>query len=87
MTYDGYDFDGYIQLNYQEMSRLKNGEQFVTVIRPANKKNICAYGYPGDTLGATEKDSLRPQFNVKMVSTFLTNGQWIMVLARLTNPM
>jgi len=86
MTFDGYDFDGYIELNHQEMSRLKNGDQFLTVVRPANKKNVCTYGYPGDTLGATETGSMRPQYNVKMVSNFLANGQWIMVLARLTNP-
>ena len=85
MTFDGYDFDGYIELDDQEMSRLKNGDNFLTVIRSANKKNICSYGFPGDRLGATETGSVRPQYNVKMVSNFLANGKWIMVLARLTN--
>lgn len=83
MTYS--DFDGYIELNTHEMMRLKSGEKFLTVIRPATKNNITKCGSPGDTLGARETDSLSPQYNVKVVSNFLTNGQWITVLARLVN--
>ena len=85
MTYDSYDFDGYIELNHQEISRLRNGDQFLTVIRQANRSNICNYGYPGDTLGATETGGIQPQYNVKMLSIFLANGQLIMVLARMKN--
>ena len=84
MTYTAYDFDGYIELDGQEMSRLKNGEKFVTVIRPAAQKSSCIkYGSPGDTVGARATDNMRPQFNLKMVSNFFANGQWIMVFSRL----
>jgi hypothetical protein len=86
MTYDYFEFDGYIELDRKEMARLKNGEKFVTVIRPA-ANNISKYGAPGVTLGATETNSMRPQFNLKMVSSFFTNGEWIMVFARLKNAM
>lgn len=85
MTYIGDDFDGYIKLNANEMLKLKNGHKFLTVIRPTTKTHICLYGYPGDSLGATEKNSLHPQYNMKMVSRFLNNGKWIMVLARLSS--
>ena len=78
-----YDFDGYIQLDHQEMSRFKNGDAFVSVVRPATENSMAKYGYPGDTLGATEADSLRPEFNVRVVSNFVSNGKWITVLHRL----
>ncbi len=77
------DFDGYIELDGQEMSRLKNGEKFLTIIRPAKQSSPAKYGCPGDTLGARETNSMRPQFNLKMVSNFFANGQWIMVFSRL----
>jgi hypothetical protein len=83
MDYKIYDFDGYIQLDRQEMSRFKNGDDFVSVVRPATGNYMAKYGCPGDTLGATEADSLRPQFNVRVVSNFVSNGKWITVLHRL----
>lgn len=79
----GEEFDGYIELNSKEMLRLKNGDKFLTIIRPATKSHICKYGFPGDTLGATESNSFRPQYNVKLVSRFLNKGKWILVLAKL----
>jgi hypothetical protein len=85
MTDDGYDFDGYIELNTQEMNRLNNGDKFLTVIRSAKTNNVCRYGYPGDILGAKESNSLRPKYNVKVVSNFLSKDKWIIVLARLHN--
>jgi hypothetical protein len=86
MTFDAYDFDGYIELDRQEIARLQNGEKFVTVIRPVNQNSNCVYGHPGDTLGATESGSLRPQYNLKVVSNFFANGKLILVLARLSDP-
>ena len=83
MTHADCDFDGYIELNGQEMSRLNNGEKFLTVIRPAAPSNYIKYGCPGDTLGARETNNMRPQFNLKMVSNFFANDQWIMVFTRL----
>ena len=83
MTYSNYGFDGYIELEDQEMSRLKGGDKFLTVVRPATQNSSVKYGSPGDTLGAREAESMRPQFNLRMVSNFFTNGKWIMVFSRL----
>jgi len=87
MTYQVYDFDGVIELERHEMKRLKKGDKFLTVIRPAKESGFPRYGYPGDTLGATETESKRPQYNLRMLSNFYTNGRWIMVFARLNNLM
>ncbi|KPJ91653.1 MAG: hypothetical protein AMJ53_11140 [Gammaproteobacteria bacterium SG8_11] len=83
MTYLTYDFDGFIELERHEMKRLKNGEKFLKVVRPAKENGFPRFGCPGDTLGAKETSNLRPQFNLRMVSNFFTNGQCIMVFARL----
>jgi hypothetical protein len=83
MDYSHADVDGYIKLDRREMSRLENGESFVSVIRPAVGSPLATYGCPGDTLGVRGTTSLRSQFNVRVVSNFVTNGKWITVLRRL----
>lgn len=83
MEFNHTDVDGYIKLEPREMSRLEAGENFVTVVRPATGSPLASYGYPGDTLGVREADSLRSPFNVRVVSNFVTEGKWIMVLHRL----
>jgi hypothetical protein len=83
MTYAEYDFDGFIELDGQEMTRLKNGDQFLTVIRQATQNSHIRFGHPGDTLAAREVNNVRPQFNLRMISNFFANGQWIMIFSRL----
>jgi hypothetical protein len=83
MEHSHAELDGYIKLDRREMSRLENGENFVSVIRPATGSPQATYGYPGDTLGVREVDGLRSLFNVRVVSSFVSNGKWITVLRRL----
>ncbi|MCG6968362.1 MAG: hypothetical protein LJE85_01215 [Gammaproteobacteria bacterium] len=79
----GYEVDGYIKLDREELSRLEDGHNFVTVVRPTPGNQWAKYGQPGDTLGAREADNLRPLFNLKVVANFVSNGNWITVLQRL----
>lgn len=84
MTYDEFQYSGHIELNKQELSRLENGAKFVSVVRPA-KGCACSIGHPGDVFWASEVNSLKPKYSLRVVSNFQNQNNWIVVMARLMN--
>ena len=86
MQYDEFQYNGHIELNKKELSRLEQGSKFISVVRPTDG-NACTLGHPGDVFWASEKDSLKPKYSLRVISNFQNHDRWIVVMARLMNYM
>lgn len=72
----------FVELNAKEIEALEEGEEFVTLIRPAGT-NICFFGDKENVYLVRKNQECRTRYALKSISALCYGGKWRILMSRL----